>query len=359
MPAGPPADRIRMTSPLRHLTLAAAAAAALAPAALAAPSSPSATCHGLPVTVDAHNGEVFGTPRADVIRLTAAGTVHSGAGDDIVCGSPQGDRILSGPGDDIVLGGGGADVIRSGSGRDHVYGEAGADHLHGGRHRDVLVPGGGWDVVSAGDLDSVEQGRYAISMYLPPQAVQALLMTGQRVTMTRPAAPGQGGLVPVWTSFTPMISNSVTWGGGLWAYASQSLLQEGAMLFSAASTPVGLGTGWNVQNYTFTPGPPSPSSNAVTLMNQGQSPVVLGLQQSVSVNGMTSVGPVSATTVFPFQMVPLQEPSSVTIFPSTFMQAGMLTGNTPPGALTVTPTPASPTVPVTFDLETGTFISQP
>lgn len=358
MPIRVRADRIGMTSRLHTLALTAAAAAALAPSALAAPTGSGATCHGLPVTVSAHRGDVHGTPRADVIRLTSAGTVRSGAGADIICGSPQADRILSGPGDDIVLGGGGDDVIRSGAGRDHVYGEAGADHIHGGRHRDVLVPGSGWDVVSAGDLDSVEQGRYAISMYLPPAAVEALLETGQNVTLTRSATPGSSGVIPVWTSFRPMMANSVTWGAGLWAYASTSPLEPGAMLITAASTPVTPGSMWSFQNGFFAPaGSAAPST--VMLMNQGPSPVTLGLQQSVSVNGMSTVGPVSASTVFPYEALPLQEPPSVSIFTSQPGPTGMLQTWLPGNALTVTPTPESPTVPVTFDLGTGGFITTP
>ena len=144
---------------------------------LAAPG----TCHGLPVTVQAHRGTVVGTAGRDVIGLTGPARVIARGGDDIICGSRGTDRIHAGPGDDIVVARAGDDVLRGGPGTDRLFGEQGSDRLDGGPGRDYLMGGSG--------RDTVLRGRGTVKVadaFVPPWDV---VVPGDQAISLSPQAP--------------------------------------------------------------------------------------------------------------------------------------------------------------------------
>jgi hypothetical protein len=118
--------------------------------------APTATCMGLPVTLDVNDlppgtvavgtqlGDVIlGTPGPDVIVARGgADTICSGDGDDQVRGGPGDDAIEAGPGNDSVWGGPDDDRLWAGTGDDYLNGNAGYDWLWGGPGDDYI--GGGW-----------------------------------------------------------------------------------------------------------------------------------------------------------------------------------------------------------------------
>lgn len=104
-----------------------------------------------------------------------------GAGDDVLIGTTEADRIVGLGGNDELLGRGGEDVIRGGTGddllsggvdNDSLVGDAGDDVLSGGMDNDTLMGGQGADFLSGG------QGRDMISYSTSQVAVSINLRTG-------------------------------------------------------------------------------------------------------------------------------------------------------------------------------------
>jgi Ca2+-binding RTX toxin-like protein len=135
--------------------------AALVAALVSFPSAPAhaaASCHGLPATIEASDGQVVGTPGPDVIVATGSVTdVDSGTGDDTVCvvaaSAPV--TVVTRAGDDTVDAsaagvpiaayvGFGADTYLGGDQSDVVstMGEDGPDTLTTGAGRDSVSTSG-------------------------------------------------------------------------------------------------------------------------------------------------------------------------------------------------------------------------
>ena len=123
---------------------------------LAAPSEAvSVKCQGISATIVSSAAVITGTSSRDVIVVRGYGThtINSGAGNDLICGSPGADTINSGAGGDTVFGNGGNDIISAGSGNDKVFGVSGNDIITGGAGNDVVDGGNGADQLfgSAGE----------------------------------------------------------------------------------------------------------------------------------------------------------------------------------------------------------------
>jgi Ca2+-binding RTX toxin-like protein len=80
------------------------------------------------VTVDLAAGQVFGDD-AGSDELLGIENVIGGAGDDILIGNDEANRLVGGLGDDVLKGGAGNDVIVAGAGHDVIDGGAGFDTL--------------------------------------------------------------------------------------------------------------------------------------------------------------------------------------------------------------------------------------
>jgi len=140
-----------LTKPL--LAGAAGAVLIIGMVGLAAPAQASTrTCHGVPATI-VGGGNVRGTAHRDVIVLTGPSVVHSGGGNDLVCGSRGADRIFGGAGNDTIYGGGGNDTESGDTGNDTLDGGSGNDRQSGGLGRDSLNGGAGVDQQSGGAGD--------------------------------------------------------------------------------------------------------------------------------------------------------------------------------------------------------------
>ena len=94
---------------------------------------------------------------ADANRLDAGpgdDTIFGGDGagaDDTLTGGPGSDRVLGGGGDDLVVGGDGDDFLDGGAGADQLAGEAGNDRLAGRAGPDYLGGGDGSDAADYSD----------------------------------------------------------------------------------------------------------------------------------------------------------------------------------------------------------------
>jgi len=105
---------------------------------------PVISCHGVPVTIDASDGN-------DVINGTMGDDVINGlAGDDIIKGLGGDDLICGGDGNDVISGGDGNDILFGGAGDDHMNGAKGKDSVDGGDGNDVIYGGAGNDNLQGG-----------------------------------------------------------------------------------------------------------------------------------------------------------------------------------------------------------------
>lgn len=270
------------------LPAAAVALAATAPAMAAPADSARPTCHGYPVTITASRGDITGTARRDVIRLTGPGHVRSGAGDDIICGSRFADQVDAGAGHDVVLGGHGHDRIRGGAGSDVLFGEGGDDHLEGGPGGDTLMGGTGRDRVvrhrerrarEAGIwppfADTVVPGSVAVSIRVDPEDVQELWAMGTSFVFDWPPPDGlantTGGASLAWQVQRPMPAMVMPVQFAVSAFVDSM----GGMPYPGTSIGLNLQTAAGTWQSAFAIGPDlliapqgqSPVSEAVTIQN--------------------------------------------------------------------------------------------
>lgn len=362
---------------LRYLTAPLVVATSVAVAASAQAGSV-ATCHGFRVTTAQTSGEIIGTPRRDVIRLTGAGRVRSGAGPDIICGSRFADRIESGPGDDMVLGGKGHDVVDAGAGRDTVFGEGGNDRVDGGPGRDTLHPGAGRNrVVSgrtsrvaeenglAGTEDIVMSGTYAVSLMADNASVQSLMMTGQQYTYAwLPQSWAAQGMTPAWAVARPLQMTTVGIGQGIAGYwADTGRAVPGVMIDPSQMWPVSWGDQLTLDRafgeISFTGPTPSGRSDAFEILGGPAVPfnptITGGIAQEGNANGVAFTAPAQMAPVMPNAITSWSQGTRLRVAAQAYVRAGeVLDAGAAPGQyIDVTISPQRPTVALRYGTSTG------
>lgn len=363
---------------LRILAPAIVATASLAVAA-SAHAGAVATCHGLPVTTAKSSGTVTGTSARDVVRLTGPGTVATGAGRDVICGSRFADTIDAGPGDDVVIGGRGHDRIDGGAGRDSLFGEGGNDHLVGGAGRDVLHGGAGKNRVArvgmprvAGEhgllanRDVVMQGTYAVSILADWSSVMPLVETQQQYEFTWLPQQQSARISPLWATARPLQSTVAGVGQGIAGYwASTGLLLPGVMIFPSQIGSASWGQQMSVDDFwgNFALGPASPGAPGSFTLTGGPgipvAPTIAGgLAQQGNANGIAFTRPA--------QVVQMQPNLATQWQPLTRMRVSVGSQLDVPGQVVdtlvqprqfrdVTFSPKSPTVTLRYVADHGFF----
>ena len=363
-----------MSSPTQAVLGAAALAAlmAAAPAAMGQQAA-RATCHGFPVTITADRGDITGTPRRDVIRLTGPAHVRSGAGSDIICGSRHADVIEAGAGDDVVVAGRGHDRIHGGAGRDVLFGEGGNDHLKGGTGADTLVGGAGRNRVvrdgmarprengAAGGGDVVLPGVQAISIIMDPADVQDLVSENALFAFdwvpVQGAAGGPGGLTPIWQTAAPAPRTVITLAPRVSAFVSVTTLMPYMLLVPSITTPVQWGTAMLFGgSFTFEKVGTGPR-DGVSLMNlAGSEPFTMGISLTATSAWATTTTPAVAAQVLAGSQAPFLQPSTLRVRVTEVLGThGILTlppsPSDPSAAGTFTPT--QPTITLRYSMFTG------
>lgn len=99
--------------------------------------------HGVMLTLDQLDDPIF------VSASTKPGkdTINGDAGDDVLLGGGDADKVYGGAGFDLVRGGLGNDTLDGGADDDLLYGEVGADLMYGRQGNDVLIGGDGNDTI--------------------------------------------------------------------------------------------------------------------------------------------------------------------------------------------------------------------
>jgi hypothetical protein len=140
-------------------------------------SASAETCRGLPATITGASGNLVGTEGADVIIARGGASVQALGGDDVICLRSSGQGVDAGSGNDVVDAtaaraftsvrlGPGSDTFVGGHADDQVYGAgngsmAGGVFEEGDIEPDTITTGPGNDLVSSGDVDSVNDDRIA------------------------------------------------------------------------------------------------------------------------------------------------------------------------------------------------------
>ena len=107
-----------------------------------------------PVVVDLTAGRARQLPANVVDSIADVESAFTGAGDDVVIGSPGANRLDAGSGDDRLLGGPGDDVLQGGSGADRLKAGGGDDEIEArddNREADSIACGAGVDLLKTGD----------------------------------------------------------------------------------------------------------------------------------------------------------------------------------------------------------------
>lgn len=350
-----------MTSPT-HAVLGAAALAVLMAAAPAALGQQAArtTCHGYPVTITGSSGEITGTAKRDVIRLTGPGRVRTGAGNDIICGSRFDDVIDAGSGRDVVMGGGGHDRIRGGAGHDYLFGEGGKDRLVGGTGGDTLHGGHGADQVVRGEdsgagenglaaspQDTVLTGLRAVSIMAEGNTLINLWRSGATFAFdwlpTRDVADRMGGYGLAWQvvdrpTFVNVVSADDR-AGVFWAGPGIGPM-PGAALSVVEQMPAGWGERVSLllgDELRVTPGS---TPGAIEAMNEVGGQHMMGLALGGASNGVGAVNPVFATSLPGWTTQAFRQPTSLRVRTSTV--------DVQPGEWLFPPLPYQRPITVTF-----------
>ncbi len=360
-----------MPRPRRLVVLAALAAVPAFTLATSAQSASRATCHGFPVTTTADRGDITGTPRRDVIRLTGPAHVRSGAGSDIICGSRHADVIEAGAGDDVVVGGRGHDRIHGGAGRDVLFGEGGNDHLHGGTGPDTLVGGAGSNRVVrdgtarprenglAGNDDAVLPGVQAISIIMDPADVGDLLSESAMFAFdwlpVRGTAGATGDLTPIWQTAMPAPRTVMTVTPGVSAFASFAMPMPNLLLVPTMTVAAQWGTAMMLAPSIFERVGSGPR-DGVSLLNATPQPQTMGISLPATTPWATTTTPAVAAQVFPQAQAAFFRPSTLRVRVTEVLGTHGIFALPPfpsEPSTTGTFTPSQPTITLRYGMFTG------
>jgi len=340
------------------------------------------TCHGLPVTTTKSSGLVIGTPRRDVIRLTGPGHVRSGAGNDVVCGSPYMDVIETGAGNDVVVAGRGHDRIRGGAGNDNLFGEGGNDHVDGGAGRDVMAGGAGRNRYApvrkaaksedglAVPGDTIVRAVRTVSIIAGTADVASLASSGGGFGFAwlPPSIPQATSATPVWAVMRPAAMNWLVIPELVGVYWGQAPMAAGAVLRPAQSSYARFGQTWDL-NAGFSgqpdlapqlvaPSRTAPQAITVRASNITPAPYLAGLAMAPSGSGGVAgpLAPAQAVGINAFQELVLPQPQILRIWAGPPVQQrgemidpGMIAGQ----GTAVQFTTANPTVALSYSAARG------
>lgn len=107
------------------------------------------------------------------------GVLRGTAGNDVICGSPSGNRIEGLGGNDVIFGFGGPDLIRGGAGDDLVHGGNGNDVISGDSGSDTLLGEGDRDRLVGGTRKDRLDGGAANDVLLARDGVRDVVRGGR------------------------------------------------------------------------------------------------------------------------------------------------------------------------------------
>jgi len=202
--------------------------------------------------------------------------------------------------------------------------------------------------------------QYQINITIDSAGVQAINAAGQFVTFVKSitSSPAETGNLPVaWLSFSPFMSNSVTWQESYYLYATTTVITSGATIQETSQTPAPAQEG---PIYTFAQGifTPGAQGSALTynMLNSQGSTLTFGLAQMATVNGNNATAPLNAVTILNNENASFTPIETISIFLSSFNNNGTVISQVASTALVVELTSQEPVANVGFNDATSQFI---
>lgn len=321
-----------MKTPRRVILLVACSAASGALALGSMPATSVAaeqTCAGRQATVTASQGQVTGTPGADVIILTGAATVRAGGGNDLICGSKFADTILGGPGDDVIFGKSGDDTISGGPGVDHLFGDLGHDRLMGGSDDDALFSGPGNDTLLGGaGLNTVSQAQTVVVVQVSNSDLSDLRSVGYSLVVAGKPIDTTSELSVV-VATAPFVMNTISVDAAASGFSAEGSLLPGVTVSPSEHRPMQPGeqllleerVGPDDVSISVGPGP----RGTYSARNSTTRERLSGLSFAVDMNRRGQMlRPLGASSIAPGSARILRKPKELLIGFSSVNQSGTL-----------------------------------
>jgi hypothetical protein len=202
---------------------------------------------------------------------------------------------------------------------------------------------------------------YTLKITFDQAGLAALSQVGQKVTIVKQTTVGK----PIaWISFTPQLSNTITWTEQYSVYCSTSNLQAGATI-QTSSTANAVGGSQYVVNSSgyFDPGIPNTtdpntyeiSNHDPALTVNGVEMITAGLLQGASVNGAPVTAPMCAVGILYNQDGLFTPIETIQVFTSSYSNNGMVISSVAGSALQVTYTTNS-TANIQYNDQNNKFV---
>jgi len=213
---------------------------------------------------------------------------------------------------------------------------------------------------------------YELDLSIDAKAVSSIVQAGQAITIVKAVTSfvmtaddsrrkaTQNYLPVAWLQFQPFENNTVTWTETYQIYASNTVLNTGALIQQLSSAQVQLGWIYTFEKNIFTGSKSCDPLTTYNLENEQGATFNFGLSQQATVNNSQSAfAPLNAVPVLNNQQATFSPLETVYIFLSTYCGDGVVISHVPGQALAVTLTPQTPVAKnIAFNDTTNTFYLQ-
>ena len=182
---------------------------------------------------------------------------------------------------------------------------------------------------------------YELDIGFDKAGLDALSASGQSVTIVKQST---GGKPTAWISFTPQLSNTVTWTETYSVYSSTTNVQSGAVIQTSSTANAIAGSSYtiNTSGY-FDPGvsgAAGPTQYQIIngdpdLMIGTTAMVTAGLLQGATVNGGAIAAPMCAASVLYNQTALFTPIETIMVYTSSYSDNGIVISQVAGNALTV------------------------
>lgn len=202
---------------------------------------------------------------------------------------------------------------------------------------------------------------YELDITFDQAGLSALSAAGQSVTIVKQSS---GGKPTAWITFTPQMTNVITWTEQYSVYSSTTNAQSGAVIITSSQATAIAGSSYTLNNAgyfnTGVAGAVGPTqyqviNNDPNLLISGTAMVTAGLVQGASVNGSTVLAPICAAGVLYNQTALFTPIETIQVYTSSYSNNGIVISQVAGNALTVQYT-TNPKASITYNDQQNQFI---
>jgi len=198
---------------------------------------------------------------------------------------------------------------------------------------------------------------YELKINFSSNDLNQIYAANQSVVLVKNVSSTFPNTQTAWIVFRPMMSNQVMWESLYQAYTCRGQIMNGAMISPALQANVGFGQAIPYNNQGF--GQPETGAAPLTSMsiiNLSSNPTTMGLSLSGNVNGSQQTAPICALSVMLDTSVTLTPGESLSVFMSSYMNAGTVICNLPSNTYSFSYDSGSTSYTLQYSGSTGTFI---